>query len=81
MDIAHMPKSIFGASEFKYVLFAYNVFSKKLAVYPLKNQNSVSTAAALEKVFEEDIGLPLQVYNDEGGEFVKNFRRNLITML
>ena len=50
-------------------------FSKKLAVYPLKNQASVSTAAALEKIFEEDIGLPLQVYNDEGGEFVKHFRR------
>jgi len=52
-------------------------FSKKLAVYPLKNQDSVSTAAALEKIFKEDIGLPLQVYNDEGGEFVKHFAEKL----
>ena len=52
-------------------------FSKKLAVYPLKNQDSVSTAAALEKIFNEDIGLPLQVYNDEGGEFVKHFAEKL----
>ena len=26
VDIAHMPKRIFGQSEFKYALFAYDVF-------------------------------------------------------
>jgi len=77
MDIAHMPKRIVGQSEFKYALFAYEVFSKKLAVIPLKNQTSESTANALKQIFEEDIGLPLQVYNDEGGEFVKHFSQKL----
>ena len=38
MDIAHMPKRLFGESEFKYALFAYDVFSKKLAVIPLKTK-------------------------------------------
>ena len=28
VDIAHMPKRIFGQSEFKYALFAYDVFLK-----------------------------------------------------
>ena len=30
MDIAHMPKRIFGESEFKYALFAYDDFPKSL---------------------------------------------------
>ena len=30
MDIAHMPKRIFGQSEFEYALFAYDVVSKSL---------------------------------------------------
>ena len=44
---------------------------------PLKTQTSQSTANALKQIFEEDIGLPLQVYNDEGGEFVKHFSQKL----
>ena len=44
---------------------------------PLKTQSSEQTANALKQIFEEDIGLPLQVYNDEGGEFVKNFSEKL----
>ncbi len=52
-------------------------FSEKLAVYPLKDQSSTSTAAALEKVFEEDLGLPLNAYTDEGGEFVKHSSEKL----
>ncbi len=52
-------------------------FSKKLAVIPLKTQSSEATANALKQIFEEDIGLPLQVYSDEGGEFVKNFSDKL----
>ena len=71
-----MPKSIFGESEFKYALFAYDVFSKKLAVVPLKTKSSEVTAKVLEQIFEEDIGLPLQVYTDEGGESVKTFQRS-----
>ena len=77
MDIAHMPFNLFGASKYKYALFAYDVFSKKLTVYPLENQNSESTANALKQLFEEDMGLPLSVYTDEGGEFVKNFEKEL----
>ena len=72
-----MPRRIFGVSEFKYALFAYDVFSKKLSVTPLKNQTSQTTANSLKRIFEEDIGLPLQVYNDEGGEFVKHFSEKL----
>ena len=52
-------------------------FSKKLAVIPLKNQSSESTANALKQIFEEDIGLPLSVYVDEGGEFTKHFADKL----
>ena len=78
IDLAEMPKRIFGESEFKYALFAYDVFSKKLAVVPLKTKSSEVTAKVLEQIFEEDIGLPLQVYTDEGGEFVKNFSKNKI---
>ncbi len=53
------------------------MFSKKLAVIPLKTKTSESTANALKQIFEGDIGLPLQVYNDEGGEFVKHFSEKL----
>ena len=42
IDLAEMPKRIFGESEFKYALFAYDVFSKKLAVVPLKTKNPKS---------------------------------------
>ena len=52
-------------------------FSKKLAVVPLKTKSSEVTAKVLEQIFEEDIGLPLQVYTDEGGEFVKNFSKKI----
>ena len=34
VDIAHMPKRIFGQSEFKYALFAYEVFSKACGLPP-----------------------------------------------
>ena len=44
---------------------------------PLKTQTSETTANALKQIFEEDIGLPLQVYNDEGGEFVKKISEKL----
>ena len=44
---------------------------------PLKTQSSEQTAKALEQIFEKDIGIPLQVYNDEGGEFVANFSKKL----
>ena len=33
MDIAHMPKRIFGDSEFKYAMFAYDVFEKSFQCY------------------------------------------------
>ena len=72
-----MPKRLFGTNEYKYALFAYDVFSKKLSVIPLKTQSSEQTAKALEQIFEKDIGIPLQVYNDEGGEFVANFSKKL----
>ena len=48
-----------------------------MAVIPLKDQSSETTANALKQIFEEDIGLPLQVYTDEGGEFVKHFSQKL----
>ena len=35
VDIAHMPKRIFGQSEFKYALFEYDVFRKSLLFTPL----------------------------------------------
>ena len=34
VDIAHMPKRIFGESEFKYALFAYDVFFEKACCLP-----------------------------------------------
>ena len=77
MDIAHMPEKVFGKSEFKYALFAIDVFSKKLSVIPLKRQTSEVTANALEQIFEEDLGLPIGVYNDEGGEFMAEFAKRL----
>ena len=51
IDLAEMPKRIFGESEFKYALFAYDVFSKKLAVVPLKTKSSEVTAKVLEQIF------------------------------
>ena len=77
MDIAHMPEKVFGKSEFKYALFAIDVFSKKLSVIPLKRQTSEATAKALDQIFEEDLGLPIGVYNDEGGEFMAEFAKRL----
>ena len=75
IDLAEMPKRIFGDSEFKYALFAYDVFSKKLVVIPLQDKKSVTTAATLKTIFEEEMGIPLQAYTDEGGEFDKAFEK------
>ncbi len=44
---------------------------------PLKDKKSETTAAALKTICEKEMGLPLQAYTDEGGEFVKDFEQKL----
>ena len=52
-------------------------FQRSFQWYRWKTKTPQTTANALKQISEEDIGLPLQVYNDEGGEFVKHFSRKL----
>ena len=69
IDVAYFTKNKFKESPFGFAFFAVDIFSKKLAVIPMKKANADDCVKAIAQVFEKLIGLPKQVYSDEGGEF------------
>ena len=71
-----MLEKVSGKSAFTYALFAMDTFSKKLSMIPLKRQTEV-TAYALKHFFEDGLGLPSEVHNDEGWEFTTEVRKKV----
>ena len=74
MTLLTSQKNRFKESPFGYAFFAVDIFSKKLAVIPIKKvypaaPNAEDCVKTITQVFEKLIGLPKQVYSDEGGEF------------
>ena len=63
-------------SEYRYALLAIDPFTKKLAVVPIRDKTSISTASAVESVLSE-LDVPNFVYTDDGGEFQGAFEAKL----
>jgi hypothetical protein len=59
-------------SEYRYALLAIDVFTKKLAVEPVKDKTSEVVGRAFEQILSE-LDIPNYVYSDEGGEFQSSF--------
>lgn len=58
----------------RYGFVAIDILSKKAACIPLLNKTPKGTAAALQTVFDE-LGYPVSVMVDEGGEFFADFAK------
>ena len=69
IDVAYFTKNRFKESPFGFAFFAVDIFSKKLAVIPMKTSSADDCIKAITQVFEKLIGLPKQVYSDEDGAF------------
>ena len=58
------------------MLVAIDSFSKKVAALPLKDRLSTTTATAMRTIIDS-LGIPAQVYSDDGAEFKKEFKQLL----
>ena len=74
VDLAFM--SSFGGKPYPYMLVAIDSFSKKVAAIPLKDRLATTTATAMRTIIDR-LGVPAQVYSDDGGEFKKEFKQLL----
>jgi hypothetical protein len=61
-----------NADWYRYALVANDIFTKKVAVVPMKNKASETTAQALDKILQK-LGQPVEIFTDEGGEFMGHF--------
>ena len=58
------------------MLVAIDAFSKKLTAVPMANKEASTAARAWDKVVM-NLGIPLNVYSDDGSEFKKEFKEKL----
>ena len=58
------------------MLVAIDSFSKKVAALPLKDRLATTTATAMRTVIDS-LGVPSQVYSDDGAEFKKELKQLL----
>jgi transposase InsO family protein len=72
MDLADMGTAKGRAGWFRYALVANDIFTKKVAVVPMKDKTSETTAVALDKILKK-LGQPVEIFTDEGGEFMGAF--------
>lgn len=63
-------------TDFRYAFVCIDIFTKMLAVIPLKSKLSQSTSEALDEVFLQ-MGHPVSVLTDIGGEFQGAFSKRL----
>jgi hypothetical protein len=61
-----------SADWYRYALVANDIFTKKVAVVPMKNKKSETTAQALDTILKK-LGQPVEIFTDEGGEFMGHF--------
>ena len=74
VDLAFMQA--FGAKPYPYMLVAIDSFSKKVAALPLKDRLATTTTSAMRIIIDR-LGIPAQVYSDDGAEFKKEFKQLL----
>ena len=70
VDLADMKA--FGGKPYPFMLVAINALTKKVAAEPLKDRLASTTAAGMKKVFQA-LGVPANVYSDDGSEFKREF--------
>ena len=73
IDLADFGKA---RARFRYGLVAIDSFTKHLAVIPINNKTSATTAGVLDLVIER-VGMPATALTDEGGEFQAAFAERL----
>ena len=66
VDLADMKA--FGGKPYPFMLVAIDALTKKVAAEPLKDRLASTTAAGMKKVFQA-LGVPANVYSDDGSEF------------
>ena len=58
---------------YPFMLVAIDALTKKVAAEPLKDRLATTTAAGAKKVFQA-LGVPANVYSDDGSEFKREFK-------
>ena len=71
VDLADMRP--FGGKPYPFMLVAIDALTKKVAAEPLKDRLASTTAAGMKKVFQA-LGVPANVYSDDGAEFKREFK-------
>ena len=71
VDLADMKA--FGGKPYPFMLVAIDALTKKVASEPLKDRLASTTAGGMKKVFQ-GLGLPANVYSDDGSEFKREFK-------
>ena len=71
VDLADMKA--FGGKPYPFMLVAIDALTKKVAAEPLKDRLASTTAAGMKKVFQA-LGVPANVYSDDGTEFKREFK-------
>ena len=67
IDLINMPNP-WSNSRNKYSLVCIDIFTKKADMEPMKDKESKTCNAAMEKIFDR-LGIPETIYSDEGSEF------------
>ena len=70
IDLINMPNP-WSNSRNKYSLVCIDIFTKKADMEPMKDKESKTCNAAMEKIFDR-LGIPKTIYSDEGSEFTNN---------
>lgn len=65
-----------GGGDFRYAFVCIDLFTKMLAVVPMKSKLSQETSDSLDVVFQK-LGHPVSVLTDIGGEFQGQFAKRL----
>ena len=74
VDLADM--NAFGGKPYPFMLVAIDALTKKVDAEPLKDRLATTAAAGIKKVFQS-LGVPANVYSDDGVEFRKEFKQLL----
>ena len=74
VDLADM--SVFSTAPYRYMLAAIDSFTKKTTAVPLASKTAKATAEAWKKVVQT-LGIPSNVYSDDGAEFKAEFAKKL----
>ena len=81
IDLADFSSISKQNDDYKFLLFAIDILSKKLYGVPLKNKTSGEILQGMKIIFSKTPKLPLKVRSDSGGEFVNNILNNYVKSL